>query len=164
MSWPRLSRCKREQLIGSKLNSGRTTTTKSIETHFIVRRYVYMHFAHYYSKHLYGRKAMVYRGGFISRAYHCISTNQRFVGAVPKPALQIDFQRQLVSPAASTKIICRGGCNTSDPNNSHLQGRFTLQYIFTPKKLKFQNSNVTATCKHKYIYIIYNSQGHYINS
>ena len=50
-----------------------------------------MHFAHYYSKHLYGRLAMVCRGGFVSRPYHTISTNQGFVGAVPKPPLQIDF-------------------------------------------------------------------------
>ena len=48
---------------------------------------------------------MVCRGGFASRPCYTVSTNQEFVEAVPKPPLQIDLYRRLVSPATPTTVF-----------------------------------------------------------
>ena len=52
--------------------------------------------AHYYTKHFQERLITLCRDGLTSRPYRTVSTNHAFVGAVPRPPLQIDLQERLV--------------------------------------------------------------------
>ena len=101
---------------------------------------------HYYKKHFQGRLVTLCRGGLASRPYRTVSTNHAFVGAVPRPPLQIDLQGRLVIepplqinlqgrlvlrtaptnlfvgaavvPAASIIPVCRGGSIQNRPYNT----------------------------------------------
>ena len=82
---------------------------------------------HYVKYHFQRWLQCICRGGLPSRPYARVSTNHAFVGAVPRPPLQIDLQRRLVLSAAPTNRFVRAASNTSRPYKIDLQGRLVLQ-------------------------------------
>ena len=75
-------------------------------------------FHHYVKYHFQGWLQCICRGGSASRPYARVFTNHAFVGAVPRPPLQIDLYGRLVlQPPLQIDLQGRSG-NTSRPYKS----------------------------------------------
>ena len=98
-----------------------------------------------------GRLQCICRGGSTSRPYHTVSTNHAFVGAVPRPSLQI-MHLQGRFPDRPYKSICRGGCSTSRPYKQvfvgAVQSRTAPTLRFPAKRIQIYNSKSRCRTSH----------------